>query len=70
MAYKFQGKVDKTNNMSYCYICHVLYQLTIKPSRILLQRVRAAQLIKKFLIIYMTQRFFVKFTRIRHFILS
>jgi len=23
MAYKFQGKVDKTNNMSYYYICHV-----------------------------------------------
>ena len=23
MAYKFQGKVDKTNNMSYYPICHV-----------------------------------------------
>jgi hypothetical protein len=23
MAYKFQGKVDKTNNMSYYRICHV-----------------------------------------------
>lgn len=64
----FKGKWTKLT--TWITITHVMYQLTIISSRVLIQRVRAAQLIRQFLTIYGTQLFFVMFTRTRHCILS